>query len=146
LTVSVVLITAYTTIPAMKKALLSFIIIILLSACKKTDYSPVGPTDIRIKNLSDIVFTEVIVNTSGGIDTINVISPGSVSEYSRFEKAYPKAEISAKIDGVTFTTGPVDYTYMQYLSTIKATYDVYIENYSLKKLAINDVKLDAPLK
>jgi hypothetical protein len=130
----------------MNKTLLLIMLTTLLWACKKTDFSPEGPTDIRIRNLSEIVFTEVIVNTSGGIDTISFISPGSVSEYSRFEKAFPKAEISAKIEGVVFSTGPVDYTYMQYLSTIKATYDVFIENYALKKLAINDVKLDSPLK
>lgn len=130
----------------MKNIILSFLMIILLYSCRKDEHSPEGPTDIRIKNLSEVIFQEVIVNTSGGIDTISIIEPGGVSEYHRFKKAYQKAEISAKIDGITFSTGPVDYTYLHYLSTVKATYEVHVQNFDLRKLAINDVKLDSELK
>ena len=49
----------------MKKAILISIIILLVLACKKTKFSPEGPTDVRVKNVSDLPMVEVIVNTSG---------------------------------------------------------------------------------
>ena len=54
----------------MKKSILFSLIILFVLACKKTEYSPEGPTDIRVMNLSDVAFNEVIVNSSGGIDTL----------------------------------------------------------------------------
>ncbi len=110
----------------MKKLLIFSFIILAAIACKKTKFSPEGPTDIRVRNLSDLTFSEVIVNTSGGIGTFGIIGPGTESDYHRFEKAYPKAEITAKINGVTFSTGNEDYTYMQYLGQDKITYEVDI--------------------
>src|SRR5665647_1767144 len=98
----------------MKKAILISIIILSVLACKKTKYSPEGPTDVRVKNVSDLPMIEVIVNTSGGIDTVGNISAGGSSEYFRFDKAFPKAEITAKVNGQIFTTGPVNYNAMTY--------------------------------
>lgn len=119
--------------------------LILVIACKKTKFSPEGPTDVRVKNLSDMAFNEVIVNTSGGIDTLGDIRPGNSSDYYRFEKAYPKAEISAKINGDVYSTGPVNITYMQYLGQDKITYEVYILSMANKQLKINNVIHDEPL-
>jgi hypothetical protein len=129
----------------MKRLLSVSLIILAIIACKKTEYSPEGPTDVRVRNLSDLTFTEVIVNTSGGIDTLGDIGPGSVSEYFRFEKAYPKAEISATINGLTFSTGTVNYTYMQYLGQDRITYEVYISNMNNRELMINNVVIEEPL-
>jgi hypothetical protein len=136
----------------MKKIILISIILLAVIACKKTHISPEGPTDVRIRNLSDLTFTEMIISTSENAgDTINIgnITSGSVSEYFRFTKAYPKAEISAKINIggslVTFSTGPVDYTYMQYMGQDRITYEVYISNPSNHVLTINNVIMDEPL-
>lgn len=136
----------------MKKLILIPVIILALGACKKTEYSPEGPTDVRVRNLSDLTFEEVIVSTSENpedIDTLGTINNGSESDYFRFTKAYPRAEITAKInvDGalLTFTTGPEDYTYMQYIGRDRITYEVYISNMSKKELTINNVVLDEAL-
>jgi hypothetical protein len=136
----------------MKKLILILVIILAFAACKKTEYSPEGPTDVRVRNLSDLTFEEVIVSTSEypeDIDTLGTIDNGSESDYYRFTKAYPKAEITAKInvDGalLTFTTGPEDYTYMQYIGRDRITYEVYISNMSKKELKINNVVLDEAL-
>jgi hypothetical protein len=134
--------------PVMKKIVLVSlipIIVLFLLACKKTKFSPEGPTDVRVKNLSDITYTLVIVNTSGGIDTLGNINPGGYSEYFRFDKAFPKAEISAKINGQVFSTGGVNYNGMTYIGQAKITYEVYISNSTNKTLSISNCSLDAPL-
>ena len=107
---------------------------------------------MRIRNLSDVAFTELTVSTSEKAgDTIafgNLLN-GATSEYIRFTKAYPKAEIRAKINIggslVQFTTGPVNYTFMQYIGQDMITYEVYISNMANHELSISNLVLDAPL-
>jgi hypothetical protein len=129
----------------MKKLLIISLIILSVIACKKTKFSPEGPTDVRVKNISDLPFLQVIVNTSGGIDTLGDVSAGGVSEYFRFDKAFPKAEITAKVNGQVFSTGPVNYNGMTYIGQAKITYTVFIKSITNKTLEISDVTLDAPL-
>ena len=130
----------------MKKLLIISIIILTVIACKKTKFSPEGPTDIRVKNLSTVAFSEVIVNTSGGIDTLGNINPGEVSGYKRFDKAFVKAEISAKVNGQLFSTGAVNYNGLTYIGQAKMTYEVWISDMNNKKLEIKVLyPLDGPL-
>jgi hypothetical protein len=136
----------------MKKLFLVSLVLLSVLACKKKEYSPEGPTDVRIRNLSDLTFEEVIVSTSEkpvDIDTIGNIAKSSTSEYFRFQKAYPKAEISAKINIngslVKFSTGPVNYTYMQYIGRDRITYEVYISSPANHVLTIGNVIMEEPL-
>jgi len=129
----------------MKKLFLVLIIALYVTACKKTEFSPEGPTDVRVRNISDTPFAMVIVNTSGGIDTLGNIGAGATSEYFRFDKAFPKAEVRATINGQIFTTGPVDYNGMTYIGQAKITYVVFIKSVSNKTLEVSEVILDAPL-
>ena len=134
----------------MKK--LSFIIVIFLLAlaCKKTKFEPEGPTDVRIRNLTDLTLEEVIVTTSENTedkDTLISIGPGAVSEYMRFTKAYTDAEISAKVDiggsMVTVSTGPVVFTYLTYVGQVRETFEVFIP--STGKLEISNRILEEAL-
>jgi hypothetical protein len=136
----------------MKKIILVSFILLTLLACKKKHFAPEGPTDVRIRNISDLAFSEVVVSTSekeGDTICIGSIASGSLSEYSRFKKAYPKAEISAKISiggtMVKFSTGTVDYTYMQYIGQDRITYEVYISNPTNHVLSISNVIVEEPL-
>jgi hypothetical protein len=136
----------------MKKLILISLVIISVLACKKRELSPEGPTDVRIRNKSDLTFQNVIVSTSektGDTATIGTIANGSTSDYFRFTKAYPKAEISAMInvDGslVKFSTGSVSYTYMQYIGRDRITFEVYISNMANRVLTISDVIEDEAL-
>lgn len=130
----------------MKKLLFILIIILTVIACKKTKFSPIGPTDVRVKNISTVTFNEVIVNTSGGIDTLGNINPGEVSGYKRFDKAFIKAEISAKVNGQLFSTGTVNYNGLTYMGEVKLTYEVWISDMNNKKLEIRVLyPLDGPL-
>jgi hypothetical protein len=136
----------------MKKYLLIFLILVAAIACKKTKFEPEGPTDVRVRNLQgDYTFYEVVVNTSGGRDTVGnikklgTINHGEVSEYKRFAIAFAKAEITAKINGEIFSTGPVNSTYMDYKGQMMITYEVYISNMTNKVLMINNVIPEGPL-
>jgi hypothetical protein len=136
----------------MKKYAILVLAVVSLLACKKQHISPEGPTDVRIRNLSSQVFQDVIVITSektGDTLSFGTISNSMVTEYSRFSKAYPKAEITANINLggslVKFTTGPVDYTYMQYIGRDRITYEVNIADMGTHSLVISNVIEEAPL-
>jgi hypothetical protein len=131
----------------MKKLLVISIIILSVLACKKTKFSPEGPTDIRVQNISAFDFTDIIVNTSDGIDTLGDAVAGGLSEYKRFNKAYVKAEISAKINSELFYTGTVDYTGLTYIGQAKITYEVWVTDLTNKKLEMRILyPLDGPLE
>jgi hypothetical protein len=129
---------------AMKKLLLITLLLpVLCFSCKKIVFSPEGPTDVRIRNLSGSALTEVVVRIKDEEIGFGTIDKSNVSEYHRFKTAFPKACISAKIDLDTISTGPVDFTYMNYFGQVRLTYDVIIENSRLK---INNVTLDSALE
>ncbi|MGA1976566.1 MAG: hypothetical protein ABSG89_01785 [Bacteroidales bacterium] len=130
----------------MKKVLFIFLITIAIIGCKKTKFSPEGPTDIRVRNLqNEYTLQNVIVKTAGGRDTtgniknLGSIPPDTVSAYKRFAIAFAKAEISAEINGDTFSTGAINSTYMNYMGQMKITYEVYISNMADKQLTIYQV-------
>ena len=136
----------------MKKLLIILLLLLSVLACKKKEFSPEGPTDVRIRNLSDQPFQEVIVSTSEkpeDVDTIGAIPNGATSDYFRFTKAYPKAEISAKINIngslMKFSTGTVNYTYLTYIGRDRITYEVYISDMNNRELTISNVILEEAL-
>jgi len=133
----------------MKKLIIISIIILSVVACKKTKYSPEGPTDVRVKNLTDLLFTEVRVTIDDSTKAMGDVIKGGVSEYIEFHKAFPKAEITARIGGILYTTGVVNTgksTTMTYIGQAKITYEVFISDAINKKLSISNCSLDAPLK
>ncbi len=88
--------------------------------------------------------TEITVNTSGGINSYGTVENNALSDYKRFEKAFPDAEISSVINGQLFSTGSVDYNGMTYIGQAKITYVVTVKDAAVRKLAV-DVILDAAL-
>lgn len=136
----------------MKKIVILSLLILAAFSCKKTEWAPEGPTDVRVRNLQgDLTLSEVIIKTAGGRDTtgnvkiLGTVAPGLTSEYARVTYAYPKAEITAMINGELYTTGSFLSTYMQYIGQQRITYDVFISNMDNKTLKINDVKFDEEL-
>ena len=129
----------------MKKFLLLSIVLLAVLACKKTKFDPAGPTDVRIKNISDQTLTEVKVNIQGNIKNYGVIGPQQISDYVRFDTAYVKAEITAKVNNETFSTGSVNYMGLTYQGQVRLTYVVWISDFTGKKLEINNVVLEEPL-
>ena len=129
----------------MKKVLFILVIAVCVAACKKTKFSPEGPTDIRVENQSTLTWQNVVVNTHDDKDSFPSISPSAKSSYIRFTKAYNLAEITATIDGQKYSTGAVNFTYLAYIGQAKITYSVYIKNETSKLLEISNCSLDAPL-
>ncbi len=137
----------------MKKLFFIMLLLVVVSACKKTKFEPEGPTDVRVRNMQGAeVFTDIVINTAGVRDTVGnlkqlgTVGPGEVSVYKRVKIAFSKAEITAKVNGETFSTGPVNSTYMDYKGQMKITYEVYISNMTNKVLEISNVIPEAPLE
>jgi hypothetical protein len=128
----------------MKK--ISVITLLLLAiccvSCKKTPFSPEGPTDVRIRNVTGSTLTEVVVRIEEEEIAFGTIEINNTSEYHRFKTAFPKAYIFARINRDTISTGPVDFTYMNFFGQVKMTYDVTVENSMLK---IKNVTMESPL-
>jgi hypothetical protein len=114
----------------MKRIIPLLVLIVVLSACKRTKIEPEGPTDVRVYNNTDQLFENVVVNTSGGEFNFGTVNPDAYSQYHRYDKAYPKADISLSIRSSSYSTPTQDYTYMQYMGQMKITYKIFISNES----------------
>ncbi|MCU0378015.1 MAG: hypothetical protein MUC78_07105 [Bacteroidales bacterium] len=118
----------------MKKLLLFLFFVLAVVSCRKTEIEPEGPTDVRVYNNTEQVFENVIVNTSGGEFNFGTVASHAYSAYHRYDKAFPKADISLTIGGITYRTPQQDYTYMQYMGRMKISYKIFISNQTLKEL------------
>ena len=129
----------------MKRVILVATLTLVIFACKKQEIEPLGPTDVRIRNITDKTFENVIVNTSGGENNFGTIPSGTFSSYYRYEKTYPHIDISLTIEGVEYSTPKADYTYQNYIGQVKCTYEVFISDVSQKLLDTKFV-YDSPLE
>ena len=130
----------------MKRNVVLLLVMLSLFACKKEEWEPEGPTDVRIRNLqANEIMRNVVINTAGVRDTVGnvkklgVVNPGGLSDYKRVSIAFPKAEITAEINGVTFSTGPVNSTYMNYIGLMRITYEVSVADMANRVLIVNNV-------
>ncbi len=116
---------------------------IVLTSCKKTEYSPDGPTDIRIHNLSSLTYDSVVViNTLSESNEYGTVNPGAQTEYKRFEKAYPREQVNMYIDSVSYEFPPDD-SIRVLLQQGKFTYQLDVDTVA-KTISIH-VIADAPL-
>jgi len=107
----------------MKKVYFLLISIFILS-CSQNDDTAEKNTLIRVKNVSQFEFKDVLVNTSGGEQNFGNIDINRDSDYKSFDFAYHYAFIELKIDGNTFTLQPIDYVGETKLDNGKYTYEV----------------------
>ena len=116
---------------------------IVLTSCKKTEYTPDGPTDIRIHNVSSLTYDSVVViNTLSESNEYGTVNPGAQTEYKRFEKAYPREQVNMYIDSVSYEFPPDD-SIRVLLQQGKFTYQLDVDTVA-KTLSIH-VIADAPL-
>lgn len=130
----------------MKRNVVLLLVILALFACKKEKWEPEGPTDVRVRNLqADEIMRDIVINTAGVRDTagnvkkLGVVNPGGVSDYRRVSIAFPKAEITAVINGEKFSTGPVNSTYMNYIGLMRITYEVSVADLTNRMLTVDNV-------
>ena len=116
---------------------------IVLTSCKKTEFTPDGPTDIRISNISLLTYDSVVViNTEFEINEYGTINPGEQTEYKRFERAYPREQVNMYINSVSYEFPPDD-SVRVLLQQGKFTYQLDVDTVA-KSLSIH-VIADAPL-
>lgn len=115
---------------------------IVLTSCKKTKYTPDGPSDIRIHNVSLLAYDSVVIITSWGNNEYGTVNPGAKTEYKRFEKAYPREQVNMYIDSVSYEF-PTDDSIRVLLQQGKFTFELDVDTAG-KSLNIH-VIADAPL-
>lgn len=111
----------------MKKLYFLLISVFILS-CSQSDGAGEKDILIRVKNVSQFEFKNVLVNTSGGEQNFGNININQDSDYKTFDFAYSYAFIELKIDGNTFTLQPIDYVGETKLNNGKYTYEVNAAN------------------
>ena len=125
---------------------ITFLLIVLtaivLTSCNKDEYTPDGPTDIRIHNVSSLTYDSVVVITSWGNNEYGTVNPGAQTEYKRFEKAYPREQVNMYIDSVSYEFPPDD-SIRVLLQQGKFTYELDVDT-AAKSISIH-VIADAPL-
>jgi hypothetical protein len=130
----------------MKKLFPVMLILLALFGCKKTEFSPVGPTDVQIRNLSDQTLNDLTVKIKSQSHNYGNIGPSQLSEYFRFDTAFVKAEITAKVNGVSFSTATFSYMGLIHIGRERIIYNVWLP-YGLSQpvIEIDDVVLIEPL-
>ena len=105
----------------MKKYLILILAVTLIS-CSSDDEN--GEINIRLSNISNYHYENVVVNTSTGRVNYDDLNPGEVSDYKSFEMAYRYAFVELSIDGEVFTLQPIDYVGEKPLEAGNYTYEI----------------------
>ena len=111
-----------------KSTVILLVTVLLLTACKKRSITDEGPTDVRISNLTGQTIEDVTVTTTDDpaysvrVHNFGTLGAGAVTDYFRFDIAYTEADITLKIDGVTWSTPPSRFDYLTYIGPDRITY------------------------
>ena len=111
----------------MKKILVLIFAICLFSNCSKDDSN--NDVNIRLSNVSDSDFENIIVNTTTGDTNYGNLKSNQVSEYKNFNKAYRYAYVELNIGGETYTIQPIDYVGETLLTNGNYTYQLDLVSY-----------------
>ena len=108
----------------MKKILTLILLTIIFYNCSSTEEST--DLQIRISNVSEFNFENIIVNASGEKVNFGNLNSNSKSEFKTFDLAYRYAFMEFEINGKTFTLQPTDYVGETPLENGKYSYEVNI--------------------
>ncbi|WP_424000760.1 hypothetical protein [Maribacter sp. IgM3_T14_3] len=111
----------------MKKILILIFAICLFLNCSKDDSN--NDVNIRLSNVSDSDFENIIVNTTTGDTNYGDIKSNQVSEYKNFNKAYRYAYVELNIGEETYTIQPIDYVGETPLTNGNYTYQLDLVSY-----------------
>ena len=106
--------------------------LLLLTSCKKRNFTDKGPTDVRIHNQTGQVVNDVTVTVTDdpaySIRSHNygTLAAGACSEYFRFDIAHTEADITVKIDDVIYSTPATQFKYLTYIGPDRITYRITI--------------------
>ncbi len=111
----------------MKKILILIFAISLFSNCSEDDTN--NDVNIRLSNVSDSDFENIIVNTTTGDINYGNLKSREVSEYKNFNKAYRYAYVELNIGEKTYTIQPIDYVGETPLNDGNYTYQLDLVSY-----------------
>jgi hypothetical protein len=126
------------------------ILVITATACKKRGMSEEGPTDVRILNETGQTIEDVTVTVTDDtsyddrIYNFGTVADGAYTDYHRFDIAFPKADITVKIGGVTWSTPPANFSYLTYIGQDRITYTLTIADQPNRVLGL-DVTIEEPI-
>lgn len=108
----------------MKKILILIISISTLISCSSDDDNNTSKLNIRLSNVSQYDFQNIVVNTTSGNTNFENISPQEMTSYKTFETAYSYAFVELEIDGQIYTLQPIDYVGERPLENGNYTYEI----------------------
>ncbi len=108
----------------MKKILILIISISTLISCSSDDDNNTSELNIRLSNVSQYDFQNIVVNTTTGNTNFENISSQQMTNYKTFETAYRYAFVELEIEGETYTLQPIDYVGETPLENGNYTYQI----------------------
>ena len=115
----------------MKKIVVLIVLATILFSCKKDE---AGCLLIRIENISDFKYNNILVNTGGGEKDYGKLASGKKSVYKSFESAYQYAYVEFEADGEIYKIQPFDYVGETPLANGKYTYQLYLNEFGESSL------------
>ena len=107
----------------MRKIAVLIISISMLFSCSRDD-SNAPELNIRLSNISQFEFQNIVVNTSTGNTNFGNIGSQQKTSYKTFQSAYKYAFVELQIDGETYTLQPTDYVGETPLENGNYTYQI----------------------
>ena len=107
----------------MRKILVLIISISTLFSCSSDDNNATA-LNIRLSNVSQFEFQNIVVNTSTGNTNFENIGSQQKTSYKTFQTAYRYAFVELQIDGETYTLQPIDYVGETPLENGNYTYQI----------------------
>ncbi|MEW2922071.1 hypothetical protein AB1A65_11420 [Muricauda sp. ANG21] len=105
----------------MRTILILFCIIPMIGCSNDNQADQVS---IRLSNVSEFNFENIVVDTSTGRVSFENIASGEQTDYKTFQKAYRYAFVQLEIEGKTYTLQPIDYVGEETLKTGNYTYEI----------------------
>ena len=122
----------------MKKNLILVISIVTLISCSKNEDNNPSELKIRLSNISQFDFENLIVNISTANTRFENINSQQKTNYKTFQTAYRYAFVELEIDGLKFTYQPIDYAGVTPLENGNYTYQIDVNNSNLSLILIKD--------
>lgn len=108
----------------MKKIFILIFSISTLISCSGDDDNKTSKLNIRLSNVSQFDFQNIVVNTSTGNTSYEDIGSQQMTGYKSFQTAYRYAFVELQIDGETYTIQPIDYVGETPLKNGNYTYQI----------------------
>ena len=104
------------------RTILTLFCIILMIGCSNDNQA--DEVSIRLSNVSEFNFENIVVDTSTGRVSFENIASGEQTDYKTFQKAYRYAFVQLEIKGKTYTLQPIDYVGEETLKMGNYTYEI----------------------